>query len=331
MDNPILFHVGYHKTGTTWMQHMLFTPRNGYAPAMTHHQAFQTLVRPSTFTFDPAPARRLIARAGAGRAVVSSEILVGNPFHGGRESDVYARRIAQVAPDARILITIREQHAAIASTYMQYLNRGGTLPVDAFLSGSSVPGYFGFDAEHFCYARLVALYHDLFGADHVLVLTHEALVAHPQRTAARIAAFAGLGAAPFAARQRVAASYPEAAAFLLRRVNHLRAAPAAPEPVVDLGAPASLAYRAVGWAAARPGLRHLIGRHKPVRAVVRARFAGRFVQSNQALAGLLGGAADLTGYEGIERAPAAPVARRGRDSAPASARHPAGALQEGPA
>lgn len=331
MTSSPLFHVGYHKTGTTWMQHTLFTPRNGYAPAMSHHQACETLVRPSAFTFDPAPARRLIAQAGEGRAVVSSEILVGNPFHGGRESDVYARRIAQVASDARILITIREQHAAIASTYMQYLNRGGTLPADAFLSGSSVPGYFGFDAEHFCYARLVALYHDLFGADHVLVLTHEALVAQPQRAAARIAAFAGLGAVPFVARQRVAASYPEGAAFLLRRVNHLRAAPAAPEPVVDLGAPASLAYRAVGWAATRPGLRHLIGRQKPVRAAVRARFSGRFVQSNQALAGLLGGAADLTGYEGIVCAPAAPLTRPEPGSAPTRARRPAGALQEGSA
>ena len=89
-------------------------------------------------------------------------------------------------------------------------------------------------------------------------------------------------------------SYPEAAAPILRRINHLRKGPASPEPLIDLGGPGEALYRGAGRLARGPaGLLLPAGR---VGALARARFAGRFADSNRALAGMDLGI-DLSGYE----------------------------------
>lgn len=77
--------------------------------------------------------------------VISSEILSGHPFSGGIASDDYARRLKAIAPDAKILVSIRSQMRILTSVYMQYLLRGGTMGPELFFagdpdSGSSVSG-----------------------------------------------------------------------------------------------------------------------------------------------------------------------------------------------
>src|SRR6056297_494955 len=103
-DTPLLIHIGYHKTATTWMQHRLFLPEHGYRPLFGHQEVFDLFVRPHGLVFDPNPVRDVVnAALGAVQtgeaAVISSEILSGHPFFGGRESDVLAGRLAKVAPN----------------------------------------------------------------------------------------------------------------------------------------------------------------------------------------------------------------------------------------
>ncbi|MGB0440235.1 MAG: hypothetical protein ACPGFC_09065, partial [Paracoccaceae bacterium] len=110
MTHPLLFHVGYHKTATTWMQRKLFTPTYGYRQLAEHEDVWRDVVRPHGFRFDPAAMRDLLAARAQDLApgevpVVSSEILSGHPFQGGHENDVYAERLARIAPNARILIS----------------------------------------------------------------------------------------------------------------------------------------------------------------------------------------------------------------------------------
>ena len=169
---PLLLHVGYHKTATTWMQRALFQEVHGYRPLLSHAEVFDLVVRPHGLRWDPAPARALIAERLAGvpggqTPVISSEILSGLPFTGGRESDGLARRLAEVAEglpaEPRILVSIRAQMRMLPSVYMQYIRRGGTMPPETFFAGESEIGYFGFSPEHFEYDRFVALYQRLFG------------------------------------------------------------------------------------------------------------------------------------------------------------------------
>jgi hypothetical protein len=306
---PLLLHVGYHKTATSWMQQRLFVPGHGYAPLMDHSQVDRLLVRPHGLEFDPGPARALIAerRAEAERAhgpglvpVISSELLSGHPFYGGRESDDLARRLALVAPDARVLISIRAQRRILPSVYMQYLLRGGTMTPAEFFAGEATWGFFGFSPVHFEYDRLVALYHGLFGGERVHLIQQEAIAADMDAAAAALAA--EIGAARFegldeAARAVYAPSYPEHAVWALRRVNQVQASVLNPRPALSLGTTPAGLYRLAGGALRRAPLPSRLADRRPVSEEVSRRFAGRFAASNARLAALHDRPLDLARYD----------------------------------
>lgn len=304
MRRPLLIHVGYHKTATTWLQRVLFTPDHGYRQLLSHAEVFKTIVRPHGLTFDASPARALVAeRLAADTAcdtdVISSEILSGNPFLGARESDQFAKRLHVLAPDALILITIREQFAMMTSLYMQYLSRGGTMAPDAFFAEAPDIGYVAFAPEHLEFHRLVGLYRELFGPARVLVITKEALDADDRATVDRIGSFCG-NRTPTClngAAERVGASYPEYSSAILRRINHFRSGPLNSAPLIDLGRLSDKLYRGTGALARGRPMTGLFGHLRPIATLVGRRFRGRFAQSNRALRAMLGDQIDLTGYQ----------------------------------
>lgn len=301
---PLLLHIGYHKTATTWMQKHLFMPQHGYRQVLDHQQVFDLIVKPHGLRFSPAPAIEAIAKGMEAlqpgeQPVISSEVLSGHPFQGGHESDVYAERLAQIAPDAKILISIRDQMRIIPSVYMQYLQRGGTLPYRVFFAGITRPGYFGFTDEHFEYDVLAAHYQSLFGDDAVYVLTQESLQKDMDAASAALAGFVGArgftGLAVSAKRVH-AAGYPENAAFALRRVNHIQKSTLNPNPIVSLGETPAGLFRIVGGAARRPPFKQLLSGRKPVSDYVARHFSGRYTKHNERLQSLVRHPIDLSGY-----------------------------------
>ncbi len=306
-SRSLLIHVGYHKTATTWLQNIVFTPQHFFRQVMSHDEIFAGLITPHGLDFDPAPVRDMIAARRAAPAegtaadVISLEALSGLPYDGGRESDAYAARLAAVAPDARILITIREQIAIMGSVYMQHLFRAGTSSPKLFFDESPPRGFFKFSAENFCYHRLVGIYQDLFGAENVLVLPQEEIAADQAAAVARLAGFTGnvpLAEAGWRAQRERGTSYPQFAVPLLRRANHLRSGPLNPNPMIDLGRVGDLGFRGVGWLGRRLPLPARLRAARPVSAHLQARFAGRFADSNRRLAAMLHHPADLSAYEG---------------------------------
>jgi hypothetical protein len=305
MRRPLLIHVGYHKTATTWLQRVLFTADHGYRKLLSHAEVFETIVRPHGLTFDISPARGFIAdrmevETDCATDVISSEILSGNPFLGARESDQFARRLHALTPDALILISIREQFSMMTSLYMQYVSRGGTMSPDAFFAESPDIGYVSFASEHLEFHRLIGLYRDLFGPERVLVVTKEGLDDDYRATVDRIGRFSG-NTTPIclsrAAAQRLGASYPEYSSIVLRRINHFRSGPLNSAPLINLGAFSDKLYRGTGALARSRPMARLCGHLRPVAALVGTRFRGRFAQSNRALKAMLEDDVDLTGYE----------------------------------
>lgn len=311
MTSPVLFHIGYHKTATTWMQKRLFTGGHGYCQIAGHKEVFRHIAQPHGLLFDPAEMRALIdaRRPDAGQTpektpektpVISSEILSGHPFHGGIGSDVYAERIKAIAPDARILISIRNQMRILPSIYMQYLLRGGTQPPARFFAGTDEPGYFGFDPRHFEYDRLVAHYQRLFGRDRVLVVTQEALTSDMDAVAGRIAGFAGnsrFGRLSAEDKAVLAPSYPEYAVPVLRRINHVQTSTLSPTPILSVGHTPLGLYKLAGYVLRLRPFRALLSHRHPVRDCVSRKFDGSFRESNRRLRALVDGRTDLSRYE----------------------------------
>jgi hypothetical protein len=304
MTQRLFIHIGYHKTATTWMQRLLFVPAHGYYPLANHDQIFAHITRPHGLRFDPAPMRQIIAEGLAkvpktGVPVLSSELLCGNPFFGGRESDVFAERLKVIAPNARILISIRAQLQILPSIYMQYLSRGGTMSCKQFFEAQPMRGYSTFDSGHFEYDHLVAHYQSLFGAENVHVLTQESIKADMAAAATQLAKFSGNvdfhGLVPEAHQIRMA-SYPEHAAPFLRRANHVQRSIFCPNPIFSLGETPGGLYQALGYVLKTPVIARRLKGYRPVTSYVRQHFVGRFTDSNARLAVLTGGTLDLSKY-----------------------------------
>jgi hypothetical protein len=191
-----LVHIGYHKTGTTWLQQEVFS---NSAAGFSQLGGAQRLIAVDTFGFKPRKVRRLMERRiGEVRnlgltPVLSSERLSGAPHFGGYDSEIIADRLAAVFPNARIMVVIRQQTDMFLSIYKQHIRRGGAASLRQYLAPPR-DGYWmpQFRFEYLEYHRLIARYQDLFGAANVLVLPYELLRARPGEFLAKVSGFVGL-------------------------------------------------------------------------------------------------------------------------------------------
>ncbi|MGP1375882.1 MAG: hypothetical protein ACTS3T_23850, partial [Almyronema sp.] len=128
-----LFHIGYHKTGTTWLQNCLFKNNQtiNFSFPFERNNIVSQLIMPNQFRFTDDVKQYF--SFGLSQAieeskvpVISHERLSGNPYGVWLESQVFADRLYSISPEAKVLIVIREQTSAILSMYFQYVRNGGT-------------------------------------------------------------------------------------------------------------------------------------------------------------------------------------------------------------
>jgi hypothetical protein len=164
-----LLHIGYHKTGTTWLQRHVF---GDSGTGFSQMGGAQRLIAVNPFDFRPKWIRKQMGRKiGQAQAqglvpVLSSERLSGEPHFGGYDSELIADRLAAVFPDARILVVVREQTSMFLSIYKEYIRRGGAASLRQYLAAPR-DGYWmpQFRFEFLEYHRLITRYQELFGAE----------------------------------------------------------------------------------------------------------------------------------------------------------------------
>lgn len=204
----MLIHIGYHKTGSSWLQRHLFSAKAGAGFTAfskgRNGPINELIVSPNALDFEAEAVRSRFAKL-TGEAtndgltpVISSERLSGHPFTGGHDSKDLAERLAAVFPDGQILIVIREQREMLLSTYRQYVKAGGAWSLAEFLdppvdTRTRVPL---FDPSHFAYDRLIRTYMQLFGDGRVLVVPYELLRSEPERFVGTIVQFARVALPP---------------------------------------------------------------------------------------------------------------------------------------
>jgi hypothetical protein len=189
VDSPIL-HVGYHKTGSSWLQEQFF--KNARDVAVVARQDIRRcLLVPSPGAFDPNVARAELFAGRRGRLVVSDEELSGNLHSGGLHgafSLELAERLHRCLPEGRVVIVVRNQLTMIAAAYKQYIKSGGTRRIEGFLEPAKAPHKTPrFSLDFLCYDQLVGRYEELFGPERVTVALYEHLAAAPIDFAARLA------------------------------------------------------------------------------------------------------------------------------------------------
>lgn len=216
-------HIGYHKTGSTWLGRHVFADRAaGFSVAVRPRELHSDFVAVNPFGFAPEPvAERFEPRLREARnqglvPVLSHERLSGNPHSGGHDSKSIADRLAAAFPDARVLIVIREQRSMLVSLYKQYVKRGGAASLSRYVGMPPARGPIpAFRFDFLEYHRLVSHYRDLFGAANVLVLTYELLRSDPHDFLGRLGAFASAPATE--AEVRLENASPSALSLGLKR------------------------------------------------------------------------------------------------------------------
>lgn len=188
-NTPILVHVGFPKAGSTWLQRRVFDNAQAGLVSPWEKQSILALdhVRVvDTFIFDeqieslraaynPGLAQ---AKAAGLTPVISHEHLLLDQIGGWYPIREGVRRIAQLFPQGKILVTIREQKAMMLSAYMEHLRRGHTTRLQRFL-GCDAEDRLGYGGvcrkEALLFDKFIDHLHAVFTPDNVLVLPMETL------------------------------------------------------------------------------------------------------------------------------------------------------------
>lgn len=204
MNNPQqseqtpLIHIGYHKTGSTWLQENVF--RNfgsNFQEILLRPEVIRNIVTPRQLHYD---SRELLLDVQhrseeicAEKLVplISHERLSGNPYSGGFDSVIIANRIFELFPSARVLIVVREQQAHLASIYAEYVRQGGVCTLDQFVNPPTSPKIPLFSLKYLEFHHLIKYYIDHYGRENVLTLPYEMLAQDHLMFVAEILRFSG--------------------------------------------------------------------------------------------------------------------------------------------
>ncbi|MEI8340744.1 MAG: hypothetical protein WCH43_04300 [Verrucomicrobiota bacterium] len=295
------FYIGYPKSGATRLRSFL----EGYEGV--------TLLKlgPSGISRDligaPAPiayredeaeihVRKVLADCPAGKPrFIFSERLAGLYYCGHYDALAIANRIHRFCPEARVVITIREQKSIISSIYRWYVRNGGTVPPEQFLNPREDITYPRFSWQAYEYHHLIFHYARLFGRENVLVLPQEDLRKSIPDYFKTFCDFAGIDCPEKIADQISNPGISNKETETRRLVNLFRKNTEAdafrdPTPLQNPVLRA-IAQPFLGLVSAVTG-----GQDRHVR-FIRENFTGKYCESNNLLSDYLGRDLSLMGYE----------------------------------
>jgi len=262
---PVVVHIGYHRTASTWFQQMALRNHDGIHPILGGSEfgvvASDAFVRQLVFArdsdFDPDEARRLfLARVddsavATGRTVVlSAERLSGHAASGGYDAVRIADRLRAVLPEARVLCVLRHQAEAIRSEYKQIVTAGWPGSLADTLAPRPRMKTTGIDLAYWEYHRLMAAYARRFGRDNVKLVDFGEFTRATEAVLKDIATFLGIAAWSLDAVQlatRLNEGVSDRQTRVRQVLNRVTRSELNPFPVVDL--PDRLSAAVVRWSA----------------------------------------------------------------------------------
>ncbi len=193
-NEPVLVHLGFPKALSSWLQKQWFVPGNGYQTVMDPLQVQQKIIDSTPFAWTSEAAANAIKknRQADLLPVITSEALSGNMYSGGYNGKECIDRVLQLAPQARLLLVVREQRALIRSLYKSLVTWGMPHSIDRILKPVEPRLSPQFNLDFLRFDQRVAYYQQLVGKDRLLVLPYEMFTRQPQVFLQSIQEFAGV-------------------------------------------------------------------------------------------------------------------------------------------
>ena len=161
-----LFHIGYHKTATTWFQ------KKFYPLLKNYNQVDRSKIR--DFFYE----NKYQDFSSKKNQIFCDEELSGNIHNGaylGLLSENIATKISKFE-NPKVIIFIRNQYDIIVSSYLQYIKEGGNYSFSRYIEHkefdrSNRSSLFSF--KHFDYKNLIHKYQSLIGKENVYIYLFE--------------------------------------------------------------------------------------------------------------------------------------------------------------
>ncbi|MEM7102331.1 MAG: hypothetical protein AAF502_04295 [Bacteroidota bacterium] len=214
--SKMYFHIGLHKTATTFLQEQFFPQLENttYVDRKTIHalDGWNKMMMADDSLYDEEEARQEAGQWKGDQVLVSTESLSGKPlfFHVINRT-LIAKRLHSIFPDATIILFIRGQEGLLLSHYNQYVKSRddgyrrinefiwfpGKAEIDTSFFGKPqklAKGYFNTSnfqvhLDTFKHFELIELYKSLF--KNVYVFLFEDLIARPEETLTKLANITG--------------------------------------------------------------------------------------------------------------------------------------------
>ena len=223
-------HVGDYKTGTTWLQKLVFPfhPNlnflGDYFTNIKLESVFWELVDARDLDFDATKLRNKFLKNVKyikGKKIgLSREALSASNYISGENAKRNALRIKEVFGNTKIIYVIREQYSMIETLFNEYVKAGGTQSFkDWFLDPISCR----FLLERLQYHKNVEMYYQIFGKKNVLVLTYDQLQTDPKFFLKEIFKFIGCKITeyyPDSAKERLNTKLSSFGIFFARFMNN---------------------------------------------------------------------------------------------------------------
>ena len=186
---PLVLHIGYHKTGTTFLQNNIFSKHKDifYLGQPFRNSNIANAIREFKFqhdlNFDSNVIRDKIYKEIKNYSdvllntkrliMISLESLHSGEEWFGRNIVTMSYRLKDTFPDAKIILGIRSQAKYIVSNYKEYIIHGGKMCFDTFLFDSFLCNRCLF--PKLCYDKVINHYKKLFH-DNLYIYIHDKLL-----------------------------------------------------------------------------------------------------------------------------------------------------------
>lgn len=190
LSNKVILHVGYPKSGSTWLQDNLFSNKNNcfqsiFPNKQARREFIELLMKKDIFSFDKNEIQDyvndkfydLFKKSDIKTIVISCEDFVG-PIHDQGKSiqKDTLDRLKLIFPNAKILLILREQISCLLSQYYQQIRGGSTISLERGLQRKNVldhPGEKIICKEFYEYDKTVEYLIKLFSKKNIKVYLFE--------------------------------------------------------------------------------------------------------------------------------------------------------------
>ncbi|TQE94466.1 MAG: sulfotransferase domain-containing protein [Spiribacter salinus] len=247
MTAPVVFHIGLHKTGTRFLQRMVFarldSRRFAFNPPQLANSLRDAFREPSS---DAAveQARAAVEQwrnSGDTRTLVLSIAHASGDMYGMHQGcETNARLVRELLPEARIVYVVRHPASWLQSAYRQSLVKDPGQPIERFLNfydgrfrrrpAAWVAGNRNVDAHGMRFLEIYRTFARAFGPERVWLFTQEDMRRRSDAVGRSLAELLGLSRLPDPPARALAESLVLGACHSFILSGHLVAAWAATGP-----------------------------------------------------------------------------------------------------